>query len=303
MRNKKRKIALLLLILLLASPLINFSIRQVSSSVWDGSHHINIAIDNGDIHVWSIEPSERNAVLVIIPQNLYLHTASYGEYKASSIGRLSLIEKGDGSLVVDAISQTLAVPIDAVLVRKEGTTSVFDGRDAFGVAGLFRTVSTNKLLGRVSNLTLYDFIRLWIFANTLKKGTIAVIDVSASLAAESFELPDKTQGLTIDKERFGKTAAKYFLDKAVASENLTIELLNGTNTAGLANDFAMLVANLGGKVISTGKSQADREETVVFTKSKNYTAEKLAKLLGGKLIFSIPKDSRADIQVVLGGRK
>ena len=296
MRSRK-KLAIFFLFLILTIPLVNKTLQITKQSVWDGESHINIAIDNGDIEIWSIEPSEKSAHRIVIPKNAYLSVGSYGAYRASTIGRLSLLEKKDGSLVAMAIEESLAVPIDAAIVRKEGADDLLELSVLFGPQGLVNTISKAPLSGRVTNLSHLDLFRLW--ALSLKKESIETIYLTDTNVTSKMSLPDGGEGLAVDRDQFTKLAPKYFRDLRIEEEELTIEILNGTTMSGLANSVAQLITNIGGNVINTAKHEKS-DRTAVFAKNDSYTAEKIAKILKGELLRESPKESRADIVVVLG---
>lgn len=289
--NSRKRLALFLLTLIAGIIIANVVIRQIRDSVWDGTHHINIAIDNGDLEIWSIEPSKSQVFHLVIPQNMYLDVPSYGLYRASSVGRLSLLEGKNGSLLAGGLSQTLAVPIDAVLVRKEGREDSVSLTDNFGFW---------QIKGRITNLTFFDLLRLWLFSLSVKKEFIETVNLADLDAVSKEVLPDQTDRLRIDTNRFSKLAKKYFTDESLEKEGLTIEIVNGTSLEGTANSLALLLTNIGGTVINTSRGER-RGQSEIFTKSQGYTASKIARMINGKIYQDLPKDSRADILVIMGG--
>ena len=301
MRSKNIRLATLLLVILLAVPLVTKVVGVVRGSVWDGSGHINIAVDNGDIHIWSLEPQDKHLTKVIIPSNVYLLVSSYGSYRAGAVGRLSLLENKDGQLLIEAIAGSLGVSVDAVIIRKEGRVNSIELDKTFGFAGIGTIAFAAGQVSVYTNLTLYDMLRLWLLSFTLRKEAIEIVDLANSQAVSKITLPDNTEGLSVDRERFGHVAQKYFLDTRLANENLTIEIVNGTKTEGLANQLAFVLTNIGGTVIATGKSEVREEKTKIVTKVKSYTSSRIAKITGGDVLLEQPKEGRADILVVLGG--
>lgn len=289
--HRRKRLALFLLALIAGLIIVNIITSQIRDSVWDGTHHINIAIDNGDLEIWSIEPSKSQVFHLVIPQNMYLDVPSYGLYRASAVAKLSLLERKDGSLLAGGLSQTLAVPIDAVLVRKEGKENSVSLTDNFGFW---------QIRGRVTNLTVFDLLRLWFFSLSVKKESIEIVNLADLDAVSKEVLPDQTDRLRIDASRFSKLAKKYFTDASLEKEGLTIEIINGTSQEGTANSLALLLTNIGGAVINTSRGEK-RGQSEIFTKSQGYTASKIARMINGKISQDLPKDSRADILVILGG--
>lgn len=291
--HRRKRLALLLLAFIAGIIIVNVIVRQIRDSVWDGIHHLNMAVDNGDIEVWSIEPSSKHIFRLLVPQNMYLDIPSYGAYRAAAVGKLSLLEQKDGSLLGSGLSQTLAVPIDAVVVRREGREDNFSPTSTFWLG---------EIQGRVTNFTSFDLLRLWFFFLSVKKESIETINLAQADAVFQEVLPDQTERLRIDSSRFSKLAKKYFTDISIEKEGLTIEIINGTSQEGTANSLALLLTNIGASVINTSRGE-NRSQTEIFTKSRGYTVSKTAYITSGKIYHDLPKDSRADILVILGEDK
>lgn len=299
--SKQKRIAFLFLLAILIIPFLSMVVRAVYASIWDSKSHINIAVDSGDLLIWSIEPKEASATIITIPKTMYLSVSPYGSYRAAALGKLSLLEKKDGTLVKKAIEESLAIPIDATILYKEGGEEIPDLRNFFGT-DFFATVAQLSGNGWVTNLSGLDLIRLWFFSFSLRKESIATVDLSTLSAASEFTLPDGTNGLLVDKERSSKVIKTYVEDVGIVAEQVSIEIVNAKDVVGFANDIALLIENIGGNVINVSKSEEKKYETIVFASKKGYTATRIAKIVSGKLLYEEPKESRADIVVVLGGQ-
>lgn len=301
----RKKLALLFLAILLAIPIFNVFIKGIvvgiGNSVWDGKHHITIVIDNGDISLWSIEPVTKQATEVIIAANTYLTVPNYGSYRASALGRLSMLEYRDGSLVKAAIEESLGVPVDGIIMQKADAGGLLDLREFFGVWGIISLFQQSVGGSQwVTNLSFFDIARLWVLTGSVTKESIEVVYISDMDASTRTFLPDGLEGLTIDKDRFSNYAPTYFADATFVSENLTIEILNGTTSPGKANSFAAILGNSGANVINTGTSE-NVEQTLIKSAKRSYTAEKIAALARSKLVIEEQSGGRADILVILGG--
>lgn len=292
---------LILLFIVICLVFVGKAIRIVRSSLWDGTHHINIAIDNGDVEIWSIEPSKKTAYLIIVPKDATLLLPGYGTYKAGSVGRLSLLERKNGKLLKTGLQETLAIPIDATMVRKKEESSHFSLEDFFGLQAL-PTVLLHHTFSQdyLTDLSTLDIFRLWLFSFSLKKEAVEKIDASGPDVSTKETLPDGGEMLIIDSNRFSKLAQRYFADATIEKEQQTIEVFNGTDVAGRATSLSLLLQNIGGNVINTGKSENLAGRSIVFAKKGSYTASKIADITGSSFSDSPPKESRADILIVLG---
>lgn len=284
--------------------LIGKAVKMVQSSVWGGSHHLNLAIDNGDVEIWSIEPSKKTIFLVIIPKDMMLTLPRYGNYKAGNVGKLSLLERKDGELLKEGLEQTFAIPIDAIVLLKSDARERFPPQDFFGLGAFSQTIAKRHMVRSfITNLSPYDVFRLWLLSFSLIAESIEKLDLAEVDASTKITLPDGGEVLTIDRTRFSKQAAHYFNDSAIEKEHSTIEILNGTDIQGKATSLSLLLTNIGGNVISTGKSEKQENKSWVFAKTKNYTASKIAQITDASFSNSPHKESRADILVLLGGGK
>jgi len=299
----RRKLALFFLIIILTIPLINIFWQSFQKSIWDGQHHLTVAVDNGNLDIWSLEPSEKKIVHVTVPGNTYLSVGSYGEYRAAAVGKLSLLERKNGQLIVDAIEDSFVIPIDGVVVLKEDVKEKLTFENMFGLGGALQVLGAVSMQNvAYSNLSLVDIIRLWFFSFQVNKSSIKNIDLALSTSLSKTTLPDGKEGFTIDNLRFSQEAEEYFNDKGIKDDALTIEILNATTKEGRANMLASLLTTIGGNVVNTAKNDITEKETKIFAKDKSYTAWKIAKLTGGKQVFEAPKRGRADILVILGGK-
>jgi LCP family protein required for cell wall assembly len=89
-----------------------------------------------------------------------------------------------------------------------------------------------------------------------------------------------------------------------AAEDATVQVLNGTETAGLARRVALDLEQAGFKILVPDNAPGLYERTVVYDRTGNpATSRRLARTLGAEVVSGAPPDgilSEADIVVVLG---
>lgn len=284
-------------------------VRTIQTSVWDGAHHINIVADipnesgEEDLYIWSIEPETKKVAILQIPSQTYITIPpNYGQYKASAVRKFSYLEKHNPSLVGEAVQNTLGVPIDGVLVRDEHNNDASSIGSFFGFHSFTnQTVVIPLLTERKSNLSMYDLWRLWLFTSQLKKEDLTRKVLDDDTIVTKITLPDNSERLVLEEDRFSHIAPTYFTDQTLLDENKTIEIFNASDTDGLANSLATLIENMGGNVINTDKRDA-QDNTVVLSNTNSYTASKIASIVHSHVQLGLPKESRADIVVILGGK-
>jgi LCP family protein required for cell wall assembly len=99
---------------------------------------------------------------------------------------------------------------------------------------------------------------------------------------------------------------RLFSDPQIASENTSVEVLNGTTTAGIAEDLQSTLNGLGYHTVGSGNADNSNytRDTVIentaASGSADYTARRLQRLLNANLVKqSLPRQS-ARIVVVVG---
>jgi hypothetical protein len=177
---------------------------------------------------------------------------------------------------VNNLSQQLGLPIDGIV---NNSNLYFDKTNiSSNIYHLLLSFRSDK-----TNLTIVDFIRLWLFAKDVSSDSIYQRDVSIS------------DSLTISS-----FISSFFIDSNIANEKTTVEVVNATPTYGLANRFANFISNIGVDVVlvSTGDELKDKSE-VLYSKELNYTVKKLSKILNVKP-EKISQRDVSEVTVIIG---
>ncbi len=205
-----------------------------------------------------------------------ISVSSKGTFKLISFsptGSISIL-KLDGNIKKEDINKFLQIPIDG-----EISQIVNDNEK-------IPTLMKDALFGYKdikTDLTIIDILRLFLFSRNVSPNLIYSKNVSADMSAGEVD----------------KIVSSLFQDASVQKENMAIEIINGTDVTGLGNRLARLITNMGANVIIVGTSDVPEETSVISYSKKNYTVEKLGKLLGFKLV---KKDKRelANITITIG---
>ena len=121
-------------------------------------------------------------------------------------------------------------------------------------------------------------------------------------------LADGSEVLVTEFFRLDELVKKYFADSRIKKEGIKIEILNATDYPGLANQLARLVTNMGGEVISVANSSINPPADGLTSSiqyqekelKKNYTLQKLERILGVKAEIGEMAESRADLVILVG---
>lgn len=264
-------------------------------SLWNGNDRVNILISQEDaFFVMTLEPKEPLLTVLKVPGNLYLEVPyGYGQYQAKSLRKLQELEKKP-NLALKTMQENLAVFLDGEIAVKS-----FNPAD--------KKETEQKLLGLLAgagktNFSRWDILRLWWKVKTLKKSEYKYLELEKMALLTRQKLADKSEVYLLDQANFDMKMQKIVLDPIVRLENLTIEILNGTDHQGLAEKAARILTNTGMSVVSTGNLDQKKEKTSVET------AKKLAQSRTMTLVKKIlncswqekTTDRRADVTIVIG---
>ena len=103
------------------------------------------------------------------------------------------------------------------------------------------------------------------------------------------------------KETLKQTISSIDNEDIISDEevNITVEIQNGTKTAGLANRTAYMLKNFGYEIISVKNAEKnDHEKTKIISRNNEYiSAQKVANLIRCKNIENIMPDENEEIQI------
>ena len=181
-----------------------------------------------------------------------------------------------GKSLSNNISQYIGLPIDATL---KTSNMIIDKKNL--ASDMWRVLF--HFDDKNTSLTIIDALRLWLFAK----------DVPTDFIYQRDALSNDT--LTINS-----FASSFFIDSAISNEKTTIEIINATQTYGLANRLAVLVANIGGDVVLVSSSDKPQDNSqVLYSGDLNYTVKKLASFLKVKPVKSSRRDI-SDVTIIIG---
>lgn len=181
-----------------------------------------------------------------------------------------------GEPLSNNIGQYIGLPIDATL---KTSNMVIDKKNI--APDMWRVLF--HFDGKNTSLTIIDALRLWFFAK----------DVPANFIYQRDALSSDT--LTINS-----FASSFFIDSAISNEKTTIEVINATQTFGLANRLAVLVANIGGDVVLVSSSDKPQDNSqVLYSGDLNYTVKRLASFLKVKPVKASKRDI-SDVTIIIG---
>lgn len=138
-----------------------------------------------------------------------------------------------------------------------------------------------------TNLTVIDLVKLLVFSRTIAPSSVATKNIDNDLITAVLD----------------KVIIELASDELIEKDNQTIQIINGTDIAGLGNRLARLVTNMGGDVIIVATSQSPRKvSNILYIDQKTYTIERLSKVLGYPVIRDA-SNAISDITIIIGEDK
>ena len=310
-RKKRSKLKILGLIFLLVFLLtlggVVFKIsRSVTKSVWDGQSQLNLAINPSragqPVLIVGFNPEGKSLNVLSIPAGTFIETIhGYGPCRVESLYRLGELNKKGQELFRGSLETYLGVPIEAYALMINNDEKAEEMKNKEGIARFLKSL----LKRGQTNLTKWDLLRLWLGFKNLRQDRINLIDLGQTSASKQVDLPDGTKANKIDTERLESIMSQFFVDKKIKQEDLTVAVLNGTNHAGLANQAATLIKNIGSQVVAVGDTPLPLKNGKCEVRSEkkyknSYTIRKLSHLFDCHWEGGPTSSQRADVVLILG---
>ena len=135
-----------------------------------------------------------------------------------------------------------------------------------------------------SDITLYDILRFLFSA----KNTSATNEIR-----DTVSLPQ-------DDRQINQAIAALFTDQTVSSENISIQVINATDTPGMGKRLERVLTNIGGNVIAVSTQQKkETKSQIKYYGEESYTLNKIKQFLRYP-VTKVNNEPIADIIIVIG---
>jgi hypothetical protein len=137
-----------------------------------------------------------------------------------------------------------------------------------------------------TNLTIFDIGRLSLFAKNLPPNKITIKDVSTTDLGDNPDLD--------------RTMISFFTDDIVATENVSIQIINASGVSGLAQRLENVLVHQGANVVAiSGAQQTQQQSQIKYFGNETYTLDKIKKMLGFQ-VSKLGNETIANIVIVIG---
>lgn len=269
---------------------------------------INILLVNDAITLISLEVEKKTLTVVPIPQELYLTVSSgKGQIKSSTLFKFDSLQKKKGILLNSTIREFFGIPIDG-WVKIPSTYKIESLNDFVNFKNKELTLFdlkdlASELAGFKTNLFPLALKRFYFQLGTIREDKVEFLDLNNSQIFQKEILPDGSEVLVTDPVSLDSLLREKFYEWKIVTDNLSISVLNGTNSSGLATKAARVVANIGGKVVMVGESQEKTVDCLISAskdKHRSYTVKRLQKTFSCEVKDEKIEGSRADVTLIVG---
>lgn len=212
---------------------------QVLSSKVGQFDRYNLVIAGPTISLVSLDLTNKSAVVVNFPNDLYIKEVArgYGQYKISSVFAAGELDHRGGEVLSGTVREYLGVPVDAYLYSPKAYTTA---KNLFLSPGFFLETKTN--------LGLYDRIQLAMAVSGTRFDRVKTIDLNEF--ASSLLLADGSKALFLDSVEVDNILSGFLTESRVQGENFRIEVANSTKKVGLGGRAVRLLSNIGLSVVN-----------------------------------------------------
>ncbi len=265
--------------------------------IWDGKSQLNLAISAEETYLLSLDPVASEMVFLKIPAKTEMQVAfGYGFYPLGSVYELSCLEKKEGELLAATLENNLALPV-------KGWLSFSDRINPQEPKAWLNQVIYLLLQRQAkSNLTSWDLLSLLLANRNVPIYKVETFDLGNLNLLEEIELPDKTKGLKINPEILDSFLQKHFQERKIRQENLVVEVINSTQSPGLAERGARLLTNIGFEVAAVGNQEEKINRCLLIGNQemkKTFSAERIQQIFDCQWQNS-QEQGRADLILVSG---
>ena len=296
----------LLLVLILIGFLAYQGWATMKDSLWNGQNRLTIGFNTQPVLLVSFDPQRERLIFLSVPEGTNLQAIrGYGVYRVGSLWELGMIENREGTLFIESLENSLAVPVDAWISPpdQDQVVEFLLGVDAQTRKQYFLASLLTTLRSLETNLTRWDLFRLWRQVQSVGHRQISLVDLAQANVLEVKKLADGSQAWEVDSKRLDVLLADLFPDTKIKEENLSIAVYNGTDFSGLANQAARLISNLGGRVVEVGDREAKTDQCLVLSEedqAASRTVKKLIKVFDCQFQPTTMTKERGAVVVILG---
>ena len=262
-----------------------------TSLVFGNTHRFNLVVAStaGQVDFVSIDPVERQVFVLPFPANLAIRSRSVGEYQMNSLYKLGAYGGDGGEFVRRKVQGFMKVPIPGYVVVHDGSSTAVRGQ-------MIRALFTPK----ANNVSTLDAVTLTARAESYIWKTATIDEL---MRAGVLEHTGDTY--SYHPERLQQYVGTRLFDWGVGGAGVTVAVVNISGVAGLGNDIADFLTNLGLDVVAVRSADGQASKTTVTVAAHSPQTDAIIGMLKSLFGFATAtqgstSEYRAQIVVTVG---
>lgn len=255
-------------------------------------------VTDSTIHVVSWDATREHVVVIDMPSSSVIEgTHGYGAYPAGSLLTLDTIDRHQGRVFLESLSDAFGLPITGYVRMID--TKKFDGsisliRSYFSWASIFQ-VQNRQHIGWI------NWVAWVIAAGSLKVDQVTSLSVSQALVDQT--QPDGSVVRVLDPQRLDFFNEGVFMDTGLRTEGITVSIYNTTDIPTVGQRVARILSQTGISVVSVGNEDTMLVQCEVRGNEKNLRSRTvlfIRSYFGCVLRKQDEEDARSDVSLRLG---
>lgn len=279
----------------------------IRDSIFDGTTRITLVLgtkgEKADLLVFSFEPKNKTATVLLIPQNINVQVAkNFGTYQIGNVYELGSLNNppNGGGLLRETTQDFIGVPVDGWVVISSEFRVQSSELNTQEIKTLVEKSFWEGVRGADTNLTLLDFGRIWYAISKTKIDKMEIIDFQKLNSLKKTYLLDNTEVFEVDSSSLDTVLGTLFYNPQVLAERRTVEIINGTGKAGFGNKLARIINNMGAQVLFVKTAEGLVKNSSILARDKtSYTVRKISRTFQISKIED-KKEANVDISVFIG---
>lgn len=280
------RLARLALVVIVVLVLAGLGVREWQGSLVAGHarYRFNMAwiVPESGVSFVSFDPVERTVMIIPFPSDLAIKSRTSGEYAISALYKLGQYQDKGGSFARQKIQGFMRVPIPGYLV---------------GSGSITRALLATLWGDSESNLSIFDTL---VLVSHLSRYRPRVVSTEELIRAGVVE------GKTYHSDRLQAFVGERLFDWEIATEGVSVAILNESGIDGLGGDMADFLDNLGLDVVSVRSGETSDLQESSWMVGDSGKADELGYIFEG--LFGFPKpqvgnpdqEYRAEILIRVG---
>jgi hypothetical protein len=277
-------------------------------------NRINIVLESEAIVLASLDQSDQTVSFLEVPEDLCLKLDESDEFnqlgKAFELGEENF--GCGGRVLATTMQELLGLPIDGYikiinlgfyLQSREDARLFVDRLQSLGWA-LKPRATLDLLKSLKTNFSFWEIGKFWWQLRKIRFNKIFFWDLKNDKVFTEAVPVSGGQGRMADQILLDEMVKEYFFDSKVKFEALAVEVLNGTDRAGLGKRVGRFITNLGADLVNVGNFDRKIKKTKIFVIKRqlkdSYTVVRLANFFDAEVEIKEWEQARGDLAVVIG---